>query len=403
MGDTPVAFLAGARQTGKSTLVQALQAARPGSAYRTFDDLNTLASATADPETFLADLPAQAFLDEVQRVPGLFLPIKAAVDRKRLPGRFILTGSANVMALPRVAESLAGRMEILTLWPLAQAEIQGTPPGFIDACFQGDPGQLRIAPLERADLLRAALAGGFPEVLERPPGEPRRRWFDSYLTALVQRDLRDLADIAGIHLLPRLLGTIAARAGSTLNMADLGRDFGISLMTVKRYLALLEALYLLVSLPPWFENLGKRLVRAPKLYLNDPALQAHLVGMDAEGLAAGPGSVGPALETFAVMELMKSAPWSKARPDLYHFRTSAGREVDVVLENRRRDLVGVEVKAAASVQAADFKGLRELQGLVGDRLKAGILLHTGREALPFGPRLWALPFQALWSPGDGPG
>jgi predicted AAA+ superfamily ATPase len=399
MGDTPVTFLAGARQTGKSTLVKALQTGLPDSSYQTFDDLNTLGSAKDDPVGFLDRLPAQAFLDEVQRAPELFLPIKASVDRDRRFGRFILTGSANIMLLPRIADSLAGRMEILTLWPLAQAEIQGVVPGFIDACFQGDPGSLKVPVMERGELWQRALAGGYPEVLERGAGEGRERWFDSYLTTLIQRDLRALADIESVHLLPRLLSTLAARAGSTLNQSDLALTLGISLMTVKRYLALLETLYLLVTLPPWFENLGKRLAKTPKLYFNDSALLAHLLGIEAAGLAAQPHLAGPILETFTVMELTKTAPWSRARPALYHFRTSAGREVDVVLENRRRELVAVEVKAAATVQSADFKGIRELQSLVGERLKAGILLHAGKEILPFGPGLWAMPFQALWSQG----
>jgi hypothetical protein len=399
MGDTPVTFLAGARQTGKSTLAQALQAGIPGSAYRTFDDLNTLTAASGDPVGFLEQFRAQAFLDEVQRVPGLFLPLKASVDRDRRPGRFILTGSANILLLPRVADSLAGRMEILTLWPLAQADLEGVVPGFIDACFQGAPDRLERLPLERSELWRRALAGGYPEALERAAGEDRQRWFDSYLTTLIQRDLRDLSEIEGVRQMPRLLGLMAARAGSTLNFSDLGLTLGFSLMTVKRYLALLETLYLQVSLAPWYENLGKRLAKTPKVYFNDSALQAHLMGIDAAALEAQPHLGGAILETFAVTELVKTAPWSRAHPTLYHFRTSAGREVDVVLENRRRELVAVEVKASATVQAADFKGIRELQSLVGDRLKAGILLHAGKDVLPFGPGLWALPFQALWAAG----
>jgi len=402
MADTPVTFLAGARQTGKSTLVQALQAELPGSSYRSFDDLNSLASAIDDPVGFLGQLPPKAFLDEVQRAPGLFLPIKATVDQDRRPGRFVLTGSANIMLLPRIADSLAGRMEILTLWPLAQAELEGSPPGFIDACFEGDPGRLRIGSADRGEILERALAGGYPEALDRAGPEARGRWFENYLATLVRRDLRDLSDLEGIHLVPRLLGLLAARAGSTLNMSDLGLNLGVSLMTIKRYLALLETMFLVVSLPPWFENLGKRLSKTPKLFFNDPGIQAHLVGIDLDGVARQPHLGGPVLETFVAMELTRTAPWSRSRPTLHHFRTSAGREVDVVLENRRRDLIGVEVKAAATVQASDFKGLKELQSLAKDRFKAGILLHAGREVLPFGPGLWAVPFQALWAPGrDG--
>ena len=402
MADTPVLFLAGARQTGKSTLAQSFQAKCPESRYATFDDLTTLAGARRDPAGFVEELPPVAFLDEGQRVPDLFLPIKVAVDRDRRPGRFILTGSANIMVLPKVADSLAGRMEILTLWPLAQGEIRGTRPGFIDACFQGDPSVLARQDLDRRAILAAGSRGGYPEVFQRATADERFRWFENYLTTVIQRDLRELSEIHGIQEVPRLLRALALRTGSTLNLSDLTRDLALSLMTVKRYLALFQALYLVVVLPPWFENLGKRLVKAPKVYFNDSGLLAHLLGVADEELAAVPHSAGPVLETFVVMELVKTAPLSRLHPTLHHFRTGAGAEVYIVLESRRRDLVGIEVKAASTVQAADFKGLRELGNLVGDRLKCGVVLYTGRETVPFGPGLWAVPIPALWAPGASP-
>ncbi len=395
--DTPAVFVAGARQTGKSTLVQAHARREGGWSYWTLDDLAVLASARADPQGFVESLGERAILDEVQRVPELFLAIKASIDRNRRPGRYLLTGSANVLALPRVSESLVGRMDVLTLWPLTQAEMEGTDPGFVDACFQGRPDRLRVAAAGREDLVRRMLRGGYPEVFGRRRDESRARWFDAYLSALLQRDVRDLAAIEGIAELPRLLQAVAARTGGALNVADLGRTLGLNQMTLKRYLTLLHTLYLLVQLPPWFENLGKRLARSPKLYLNDSGLLAHLAGIDADGLVRRPADLGPVAETFVVMELMKMAAGSVARPGLFHFRTSAGQEIDVVLENRKRELVGVEVKAGATVTEADFKGLRALQGLVGARLKCGLVLHAGKEILPFGPRLWAAPMQILWS------
>jgi len=346
---------------------------------------------------FVEELPAVAFLDEVQRVPDLFLPLKASVDRDRRPGRFVLTGSANIMVLPKVADSLAGRMEILTLWPLAQGEILGTRPGFIDACFGGDPGSLARQELGLRDILAGAFRGGYPEVFQRPTFDQRFRWFESYLTTVILRDLRELSEIHGLQEVPRLLRALALRTGSTLNLSDLTRDLALSLMTVKRYLALFQTLYLTVVLPPWFENLGKRLVKAPKVYFNDSGLLSHLLGVGEEDLEAAPHFAGPVLETFVVMELVKTAPLSRLRPTLHHFRTGAGAEVDIVLETRRRDLVGIEVKAASTVQAADFKGLQELRSLVGDRLKCGVVLYTGRETVPFGDGLWAVPIPALWS------
>jgi uncharacterized protein len=301
-----------------------------------------------------------------------------------------------VLALPKVAESLAGRMEVLTLWPLAQSELAATQPGFVDACFQGRPEQLRIPSIERSALLDSIAAGGYPEALSRGISESRTRWFDAYLQTLIQRDVRDLAAIEGLAQLPRLLSLVAARTGSPMNVADLGRTLGLGQVTLRRYLTLFETLFLLVQLPPWFENLGKRLAKTPKLYLNDPGLLLHLLGADPGGLRQSP-VLGAIVESFAVMELVKTAPWSRARPSLFHMRTSTGTEVDVILEDRSRRLVGIEVKASQTVGASDFQGLRMMKTLVGDRFSCGVVLYTGKEVLPFGPGLWALPLSALWA------
>ena len=393
LGDTPVVFLAGARQTGKSTLVQSLG---PEASYRTFDDLSVLAAAQADPEGFVGAQGSHCILDEIQRAPSLLLPIKASVDRDRRPGRFILTGSANILALPKVAESLTGRMEVLTLWPLAQAELESSRPGFVDACFSGHPEQLNVPQMARRDLLDRIAMGGFPDAIARGSFEGRTRWFDAYLHTLIQHDLRDLAAIEGLAQMPRLLQTVASRSGSPLNVADLGRTLGLGQVTLRRYLALFEALFLLVPLPPWFENLGKRLAKTPKLYLNDSGLLTHLLGAEPAALQAST-ALGAIVETFAVMELIKSSHWSKTRPNLFHIRTSTGQEVDVVLEDRRRRLVGIEVKASVSVGSSDFNGLRMMKALVGDRFTCGVVLYSGSEVLPFGQDLWALPLQALWA------
>ena len=396
IADTPATFVAGSRQSGKSTLVQALVDRADGWTYRTFDSVNTLASALADPQGFVEALGDRAVVDEIQRAPGILLPLKLAIDQDRRPGRFVLTGSANIFTLPRAAESLAGRMEVLTLWPLAQAELDGTKSSFIDACFDGQPATLYGPPIDRGALVRRLLRGGYPEAVSRKGAPERRRWFDAYLTTLLQRDLRDLAAVEQVAEVPRILEAVAARTGGPLNVADLGRTLGLNQMTVRRYLVLLEALFLLFRLPPWFENLGKRLAKTPKLYLNDAGLLAHLLGLDAASLESRPGDLGQLLESFVVAELLRLAPHSGIQPRLHHLRTSDGIEVDIVLEGRRHQLVGVEVKAASSVSTADFRGLRFLQDAVGDRLRCGVVLYTGRETLPFGPRLWAVPISTIW-------
>jgi hypothetical protein len=392
--------LTGARQVGKRTLVQAFARRDHGWSYRSFDDLETLVSARADPQGFVLALGQRALLDEIQRVPEVCDALRRSIDMDRRSGRFVLTSSADLVALPRIAGSLTGRMEVLTLWPLAQAELEGTAPAFIDACFAGRPDHLRPAPLDRGGLLQRALLGGYPEASSRGRDEARRRWFDGYLATLLQRDLRDLASLERQADVPRLLEAVAARTGGPLNVADLGRLVGMNQMTAQRYLALLEALFLLVRLPAWVEEVGLRLARAPKLYLSDAGLASHLLGLEAERLASRPVDAARLAETFVVTELFKLAAVSASRPHLHHLRTSTGLEVDVVMESRRHQLVGIDVKAGASVGEADFKALRLLRDRTGRHFECGVVLHAGRDVRAFGPRLWALPISALWS---GPG
>ena len=401
LADRPVVLLHGARQTGKTTLVRAV-AKELGARYVTLDDLTMLAAARGDAAGFLAGFAQPLVLEEVQRAPELLLAIKAAVDRKRTPGRFLLTGSANVLLLPRVAESLAGRMEIANLWPFSQGEIEGTVEGFFDAVFADAPPVLDRS-TSSAPLTDRMLRGGYPEAFSIASAERRRTWFDGYMTTILQRDVRDLARIEGLTELPRLLSLLASRPMAQLNFADLSRGTGLPQTTLKRYFALLETVFLVRLLPPWYANIGKRLVKTPKVLLTDTGLAAHLMGIDEARVAQDRGLLGGLLESFVVMELVKQAGWSADPPALHHFRTHEGGEVDLVLERRGGALVGVEVKSAATVTAADFKGLRALAELAGRRFRRGIVLYTGTEVVPFGAGLFALPVEALWRWSVPPG
>lgn len=399
LADSRVVLLNGARQTGKTTLVQWLSSKEHPARYLTLDDAATLSAARADPTAFIGGLDGPVVLDEVQRAPELFPAIKLAVDRKRQAGRFLLTGSANVMLLPRLSESLAGRMEILTLWPLSQGEIDGSREGFIDAVF-GDKLPNLPGPLEdRSALLARALRGGYPEAVSRRDAARRRAWFASYVTTILQRDVRDLANIEGLSAMPRLLSILAARASSLANASELSRSAAMPLTTIKRYLVLLETTFLIQTVPPWSGNLGRRLVKTPRLILGDTGLLAHLTGLTPERLRADAGQIGPLLENFVMMELRKQAAWSETRTEIFHFRALTGQEVDIVLEDDAGRLVGIEVKAASTVGGHDFKGLNALAEAVPKRFHRGILLYTGTEALPFGPRFHALPMSALWKLG----
>jgi len=399
--DTPVVLLHGARQTGKSTLVQHIAATHHPSRYITLDDPVLLGAAREDPAGFLAGIDGAVVVDEVQRAPDLFLAIKAEVDRRRKPGRFLLTGSANVLLIPHLAESLAGRMEILTLWPFSQGELAGAPEAFIDAAFSTALPELPSNPPSPAGLCALILAGGFPPALERASTERRHAWFGSYVTTILERDVRDLAHIESLRALPRLLALVAARSASLLNFAELSRSAGIPQSTLKRYFALFEATFLARLIPAWSAHLSKRFVKASKVYVLDTGLAAYLLGIDDSRFAAEPSLRGALLETFVAAELSKQASWSRRRPRLYHYRESTGPEVDLVLEEPSGQLVGVEVKASATVTGQDFNGLRALAQIAGSRFRRGIVLYTGSTAAAFGPKLHALPLDALW--GSRPG
>ena len=392
LSDTPAVLLVGARQTGKTTLARAIADAHPGAGYVTLDDATTLEAARADPAALLAGLPPRAVIDEVQRAPGLLLAMKSLIDRDRRPGRFLLTGSADVLAMPRVAESLAGRMEITTLWPFSQGEIQGVEERFVDVVFAGTPPRGQ----GKGDVIDRVLRGGYPEAVARSRPDRRRAFFDAYVATLFQRDVRELADVEHPAALRRLLQLTCVRTGSILNRADLGRTLGVPASTLDRYLAILRTLFLVQEVPAWASNRGKRLVRAPRLHIADTGLAASLAGLSSDVIARDRTLLGPLLESFVAAELRKQSAWSEARPELHHFRTHAGREVDLVLEDSRGRVVGIEVKAASSAAASDFDGLRTLAETAGKAFVQGVLLHLGGTTVPFGPRLTAAPIDALW-------
>ncbi len=399
LADTPVVLLQGARQTGKTTLTKALAAEAPGRRYLTLDDPTVLAAASDDAAGFVTGLAGPVVIDEVQRAPELLVAIKASVDRDRTPGRFLLTGSANVMMVPRVAESLAGRMELITLWPLSQGEIEGRTERFIDAVFAPEfrPARPVAAAPDRPDLLGRICRGGYPEPLTRTTAIRRSAWFASYLTTILQRDVRDMANIEGLSEFPRLLALIASRTSGLLNFADLSRGLSIPQSTLKRYFSLLEAAFLVVTIPAWASNQGLRLTKAPKVMLADTGLACHLLGADAARLEQDGSLRGALLENFVAMELTRQIGWSQAKPRLHHFRTVSGREVDLVLEDRAGRIVGIEVKSAGSVDSQTFEGMRALREAAGAKFLRGIVLYDGQEPVSFEKDLLAVPLRALWA------
>jgi predicted AAA+ superfamily ATPase len=394
LADSPVVLIHGPRQCGKTTLARKV-GARLGYTYVTFDDDVARQAAEADPVAFIGDLPERAILDEVQRVPQVFTSLKMAVDRRRVPGRFILTGSANVLLVPRLSDSLAGRMEILRLHPLAQAELSRREPEFLSTLFDGTfkgPPTDRLA----GKLREKIVAGGYPVALVRAAGRRRTAWYRDYVEALVQRDVRELARIAALDALPRLLALAAGQTGRLLNVTDLASPFQVSRPTIRDYVTLLERVFLIEILPPWHSNRLSRLVKTPKLHVGDTGLASALMNVDADALAEDRQLHGHLLETFVFQEIRRQASWRDEALSFFHYRDKDGVEVDIVIERGARQVAGVEVKAGATVIASDFRGLRKLAEATGKRFAGGVVLYDGETTATFGERLFAVPIRRLW-------
>jgi uncharacterized protein len=393
LADTRVVLVNGARQCGKSTLVAQI-GHQHGAIWRSLDRASTRQAAEYDPTEFVAG-HGPMVIDEVQRVPQLLLAIKETVDADPRPGRFLLTGSARVMALREVPDALPGRMETIELWPLSQGEIDGTPDGFIDAVFEHGAELAYTSAVTRADYAERVVRGGFPEAIARV-GKRRARFFKSYVADLVNRDVIQLSEIERgpqMHALTRL---VAARSGQLLVPGALGSELGVPRDTISRYLRLLEEVFLIKRIPAWSRNLSTRAVSTSKVVMVDSGIAANLCGLGEAALGEVGGMLGPLLEGFVVSELGRQMTWSEQDVELFHYRTKDKTEVDVILENSRRQVVAIEVKAASTVRSEDFRGLRHVADRLGSDLIVGLVLYTGTETLPFGPRFRAMPISSLW-------
>jgi predicted AAA+ superfamily ATPase len=397
LADTPVTVVQGARQVGKSTLVRQVL---PNEPLLSLNSAPTLAAAKADPVSFVRQNPDGLLaIDEIQRAPELILAIQDAVEENRRPGRFLITGSANLLNLRGAQESLAGRAETVELFGLSQGELSGRVETFIDRLLAGDGSAVRSGAfsLTRTQYADLICAGSYPEPRLRK-GTRRRTWFTNYLNRVLTRDAVDVSGLPHLDQLPRLLRLLAAQSSGELVIARIANDAGIPPSSLRPYLKLLEDLYLIQVLPSWSDNLTRRETDRPKVALMDTGLVARLNNVTADAL--GPARVsdlaGDLFETFVAGELRRSLGWAERSASLFHFRNRDGVEVDIVIEDDDRNVAGVEVKASATVDGSDFKGLRYLQQRLGDRFTHGVVLYTGDKALPFGERLSAVPLQGLW-------
>lgn len=400
---SPVVFLYGARQTGKSTLVQSnlneIGTPELPANYVSFDRPTQMSAAAAAPEAFLKAGKATMVIDEVQLVPELFRALKVVVDELRLSnkananGKFLLTGSANILALPQLSDPLVGRMAVMTLYPFCAAEAsQGKGDGLnrlLNMEFTGmsDRG------LSTLDAIKMAT---FPEIADKD-NKQRQIWFDGYITTILQRDVRMIAELEKISLLPNLLRILAIRASNLINDADISRDIGLNPVTTKSYRNILKMMFLNFDLEPWSRNIGKRLVKSAKGYLIDTLMICHMLDLNIEDVQAKrPELFGHLLENFVASELTKLLSFSEIKATLSHFRTSDGKEVDFILEKADGSLFCIEVKKTESVNAQDFKGIKAFAELSKKDFIGGVVLYSGKEVVPFGENLWAVPLHVLW-------
>lgn len=391
--DTPVVLIVGPRRVGKTTLARKMGGA--SRVYFTLDDQTTLDAAQSDPAGFIRGLD-RAIVDEIQRAPELLLAIKKSVDEDYRPGRFLLTGSANVMTLPRVADSLAGRIETLRMLPLARAEIEGMVPTFLERLFAGELQGGREAAVGD-ELVHITLAGGFPEAVARESERRRQAWARSWLTSVLTRDLKDVAEIEKLTELPRFVRFLAEHSGQLVNYSQSGSSIGVSHKTGQRYVGLLEQVFLVSTLQPWYTNALKRIARTRKLHFLDSGLLATARGLTFDRIKAKRGEFGALLESFVFSETLKLVTASDLQVTPYYFRDQQMREVDIVLERDDGMIAGIEVKASATVRSSDFAGLRALAKACGERFARGVVLYDGAETVPFADRLAAAPLSCLWA------
>lgn len=397
LGYSPVTLIHGPRQCGKTTLARKL--GEPlGYAYISFDDPLSLEQAQTDPVGFVSRLPERAILDEVQRAPSIFSVLKMAVDERRAPGRFILSGSSNVLLVPNLSDTLAGRLAILRLHPLAQCELEGSRPAFFEDLFSGD-FQVQGARQPRRHVSDRIVSGGYPPALVAPTQWQRAEWCRDYVDTILMREVRELSRIRALGEMPKLLSLMADQTAQVLNVSRLASTLRLSRPTALDYLELLERVFLAKRLPPWFNSMTPRQTRAPKIHIADTGLACVLLGETSLTLPDNRPRFGHLLETFVLNELRRLASWEKTGYSFFHYRDRDQTEVDIVVEREGGMVAGVEVKAAAVVGDGDFRGLRKLRGLAGRKFAAGIILYGGHLGIRFDDGLYAVPLRALWVAG----
>lgn len=394
LGDTPVVIISGPRQSGKTTLAKQIQV--DSSVYITLDDITQYDAAQSDPIGFIRNLESdRIIIDEVQRVPELFLAIKQSVDEERVPGKYLLTGSSNAMMLPTLSDSLAGRIEIINLLPLTTCEINGISSTFIDKILKGNPPAAKTTRILK-QLTDKILTGGFPEPVARKQQTRKSMWYQQYINSIIQKDIRDLADIEHLEVMPKVVRLLANQVGQLTNYTEIAKKVGVTRQTVASYVKLLEQLYIFEALPAWHKNENKRLVKTPKMHIVDSGLLCSIKRLNEDKIKNNHHIFGALLESYVVNEIKRIATWSDEPLEFSHYRDKDKVEVDLVIETCSGDVIGIEIKAGATVTSSDFKGLRKLKSIAGNQFLMGIILYDGDNPAQHEEKLFSIPLASLW-------
>ncbi len=393
--NSPVTLIHGPRQSGKTTLVKNFGEIY-GYSYHTFDDQETRLIAKKDPKGFISDCSPLTIIDEIQRVPELFLTLKQSVDINRKPGRFIVTGSANLILIPELADALVGRMELLRLHPLSQQELEQTKyTPFLEKLFKGE---FKLEKCQRlgSNLRDRIVGGGYAPALARPANHIRSNWYHNYLDSIILRDVLNLSKIQSVEILPLLLTAVVNLTAQLFNVSALSQKLQMNRNTLSDYLTLIQHQFLIERLPPWHTNRMKRLIKTPKIHFGDTGLACSLIGANASGLQSNPNLLGQLVESFVFQELRRQASASVERYQFYHFRDRDGIEVDMIIERGAFELVGIEVKSGATIFDSDFKGLRKIKSAHPDKFKFGAVLYDGETCASYGDNMFIIPIRKLW-------
>lgn len=393
----PVVYIQGGRQTGKSTLARTLINKNYKADYIPLDDLAVLAIVKNDPKGFLNNYPGNLIIDEVQMAPDLLIAIKHLVDNDRRPGKFVLTGSSNLFTLPKISESLAGRVDIYRLLPLSQSEIEGNKFHLVDELFKGRTKSLfEIKGKGKKQIITRIIRGGFPEIVTNRNVSLTARWFNSYVTTLLQRDVRDIASIDNLEVFPQILGILASRSGGLTNFADISRETSVPQTTLKRYISILRMAFIIEMVPSWSNKMEQRFVKSPKIFFNDTGLLSYLSGFTEKRLETDSKALGMAMENFVFAELVKLHSYSDNFFTIYHYRTHLDEEIDFILERNDGRSIAIEVKSSETIKPDMAKNIKVFQGKYPEKFLSGIVFYTGKQVLPIGEKIFALPIDALW-------